>query len=55
MIDVKHCSHKGLKGHLVPREQMTWIQTKGGWRAICEECKNKKADLSDKIKRDSNK
>lgn len=36
--DLKHCSHSGLKGHLVPRDQMTWIYTKAGKRAICDEC-----------------
>ena len=48
--DVKHCSYSGEKGHLVPREKMTWIYTKVGRRAICEDCKARRITRDKQIK-----
>lgn len=53
--DVSHCFHSGLKGHMVPREKMTTINTANGTRRICEDCKNRVMDARAKAKRKGSK
>ena len=50
--DVQHCPRRGIKGHIVTREKMTYFwNDKGQKMRICTECLERIGKKSTAIKR----